>query len=72
MLSTLQIETIWLREIFDMKNSNDSDLDYHPQRMWQIENIVHRPFLGFIGKEDFLLQSLYSLGLLAREDMIVA
>jgi hypothetical protein len=53
MLNTLQIETMWLQEIFDTKNSNDTDLDYHPQRMWQIENIVHRLFLGLIQKEDF-------------------
>jgi len=53
MLNTLQIETMWLQEIFDTKNSNDMDLDYYPQCMWQIENIVHRLFLGLIQKEDF-------------------
>jgi hypothetical protein len=44
-----------LQETFDTKSLNNSEVNYRPSCMQQIEDIVqdHRPFFGSIQKEEF-------------------
>jgi hypothetical protein len=46
MLSTLPIVTKCLPQTSNVKSFENSDLDYCPQCMRQIEDVVHRSFLG--------------------------
>lgn len=47
----LSVKIMCLWQTSDMESFNDLDLDYHSQHMWQIKDIIHKPFFGFIWEE---------------------
>jgi hypothetical protein len=69
MLNTLLARKMRLQETFDTKSLNNSELNYCPPCMQQIEDVVqdHRSFLGSIQKEEFQYDPFLTLPIWHRK-----